>query len=105
SAASVFLFWVCLLFSRFKLPVLLLAAWNIIIYMLVGYAFWGLTALLFNVRESKRLFSLVGAGDIPAKMLGYLSVTLLVPFMGIRNLLWIPIIAFIVAFILIKRIR
>jgi len=104
SAASVLLFRLFLSFTGFKYPVFLLAAWNIVIYMLVGYAFWGLTSLLFNVRESKRLFSLVGAGDVPAKMMGYLSVYIIVPYTGSINLLWISIIFFLLAFIIIEKV-
>jgi hypothetical protein len=72
--------------------------------MLVGYAFWGLSSLMFNVRESKRVFSIVGAGDIPAKMIGYLSVSILVKFIGAVNLLWISIIAFLAALTYIRYI-
>jgi apolipoprotein N-acyltransferase len=84
SAFSILLFWVLLAFFPFKQLPLLIAGWYMLVYMLIGYAFWGLASVLFNVRESKRLFSIVGAGDIPAKMLGYFSVTALVPFIGVH---------------------
>jgi|GEM_PF-763024 len=83
--------------------VLFLSAWNSVVYMLVGYAFWGMTALIFNVRDSRRLFTLVGAGDIPAKMLGYLSVGLLVPYLGVWNLLWVSVVAFALAYYRVLR--
>lgn len=41
-----------------------------IIYLLINLEFWGLSALVFNVRQSKRLFSVIGSGDTPAKSLG-----------------------------------
>ncbi|WP_221392292.1 cyclic nucleotide-binding domain-containing protein [Dyadobacter sp. NIV53] len=41
-----------------------------IIYLLINLEFWGLSALVFDVRQSKRLFSVIGAGDMPAKALG-----------------------------------
>jgi ATP/ADP translocase len=41
-----------------------------VIYLLANLEFWGLSAILFDVRQSKRLFSIIGAGDMPAKMLG-----------------------------------
>ncbi|MCJ8165079.1 MFS transporter [Pontibacter sp. E15-1] len=103
SAVSLLVHWVTLtFFSSEGLP-LLLAVWNMVVYMLVGYAFWGMAAILFNVRESKRLFSIVGAGDIPAKMLGYFSVTALVPFIGVVNLLWVSILSFVVVLVLLRR--
>jgi len=47
----------------------------LILYQLIYYLrqtqFWGLTALSFNVLQSKRLFSVVSAGDLPAKFIGY----------------------------------
>jgi len=87
-----------------QLP-LIIAGWYMLIYMLVGYAFWGMASILFNVRESKRLFSIVGAGDIPAKMLGYFSVTALVPFIGVNNLLWVSIISFFAAWFLLNKFK
>jgi hypothetical protein len=41
-----------------------------IIYLLINLEFWGLSALAFDVRQSKRLFSVIGSGDMPAKALG-----------------------------------
>ncbi|MGI8638001.1 MAG: hypothetical protein ACR2KZ_21600, partial [Segetibacter sp.] len=105
SAGSILLFWLLLNFFQFKQLPLIIASWYMLIYMLVGYAFWGMASIIFNVRESKRLFSIVGAGDIPAKMLGYFSVTAVVPFIGINNLLWICIGSFIIAFFLLKRFQ
>ncbi|MFD3003289.1 NTP/NDP exchange transporter [Pontibacter toksunensis] len=103
SAVSVWLYWLCLTFFSFEWLPPLLGAWNMVVYMLVGYAFWGMTAIMFNVRESKRLFSIVGAGDIPAKMLGYFSVTALVPLIGVVNLLWVSVVAFGIAYVLLQR--
>ena len=41
-----------------------------IIYLLASLEFWGVSAVVFDVRQSKRLFSLISAGDMPAKALG-----------------------------------
>ena len=66
---------------------------NTIIYMLTGYAYWGLVSLLFNVRESRRVFSIVGSGDIPAKLIGYVAAPLLIPLIGLPNLVWVAILS------------
>ncbi|MCW3108516.1 MAG: hypothetical protein JWQ09_3022 [Segetibacter sp.] len=105
SAGSILLFWLLLNAFPFKQLPLIIASSYMLIYMLVGYAFWGMASIIFNVRESKRLFSIVGAGDIPAKMLGYFSVTAMVPFIGINNLLWVSIVSFLIAWILLKRFQ
>ncbi len=103
SASAVLLFWILLTFLDFHSLKLIISASYMIIYMLVGYAFWGMASIMFNIRESKRLFSIVGAGDIPAKMLGYFSVSALIHVMSIYNLLWVSIGSFIIAFLLMKR--
>ena len=46
-----------------------------LIYLLTNLEFWGLSALVFDVRQSKRLFSLISAGDLPAKALGAVLAT------------------------------
>ncbi|HPH85810.1 MAG TPA: MFS transporter [Ferruginibacter sp.] len=76
---------------------------SVLIYMITGYAFWGLVSLLFNVRESRRVFSIVGSGDIPAKLIGYIAGPLLIPFVGINNLLWLAVISLVTGFFLFSR--
>jgi hypothetical protein len=75
---------------------LFLASFNVI-YLLNNLEFWGLAALLFDVRQSKRLFGIISAGDIPAKMLGYIGAIFLVPFIGTENLLWVAAGALVVS--------
>src|SRR5215210_3577434 len=105
SGFSILFFWLLLTVLPIQQLPLIIAAWYMLLYMLVGYAFWGMASMLFNVRESKRLFSIVGAGDIPAKMLGYFSVTALVPFIGVNNLLWVSMLSFFVAWFLLKKFQ
>lgn len=40
------------------------------IYLLTNLEFWGVSALAFDVRQSKRLFSIISSGDMPAKAMG-----------------------------------
>jgi ATP:ADP antiporter, AAA family len=80
--------------------IFILLVWSILIYMATGYAFWGLVSLMFNVRESKRVFSVAGAGDIPAKLIGYLAAPVLIPFLGLTNLIWVSVISLATGFIL-----
>jgi ATP/ADP translocase len=75
-----------------------------IIYMLANLEFWGLTSLVFNIRQSKRLFGLIGSGDIPAKMLGYLAVSLLSKTVAPEDLLYVSVVAFLVAWIMLQRV-
>lgn len=85
------------------LPVLLFVGFRVI-YLLGNLEFWGLTALVFDVRQGKRLFGLISSGDVPAKLLGYLSVYLLVPHIGLPNLLIIAAFSFAGSYYFLKKI-
>ena len=104
SAVVLFFIWNGLLFGNEKIFIFILLIWSTLFYMISGYAFWGLVSLIFNIRESRRVFSVVGAGDIPAKLIGYLSAPLFISLVGLNNLLWLSIIALIIGFILFNRV-
>ena len=74
-----------------------------IVYLLSNLEFWGLSALVFDVRQGKRLFSLISAGDVPAKMLGYLCVALFTPHEK-DNLLIIAALAFTISYFILKNL-
>ncbi|OOY40328.1 hypothetical protein BOV90_04435 [Solemya velum gill symbiont] len=74
------------------------------IYLLANLEFWGLSATLFDVRQSKRLFGLISAGDVPAKLLGYLSASLFAPVIGIQNMLLIGTISFLLSVLVMNRV-
>jgi ATP:ADP antiporter, AAA family len=80
---------------------LFLAFFNVL-YLLNNLEFWGLSALLFDVRQSKRLFGIVSAGDVPAKMLGYLTAFVMVPYIGTANLLWVAAVLMSVSFLIFQ---
>ena len=41
-----------------------------VIYLLTNLEFWGVSAVVFDVRQSRRLFSVISSGDLPAKAAG-----------------------------------
>lgn len=102
SAISVFICWVFLELFDFRWLSIFLMIWGLVMYLLTTEAFWGMVAIRFNVREGKRLFSIVGAGDIPAKMLAYLSASVLVHVIGTANLLWVSIVCFMGVYFLFR---
>jgi ATP:ADP antiporter, AAA family len=65
----------------------IMMAWFYVLYMLDNLGFWGIAALIFDVRQSKRLFAVISSGDIPAKFVGYTLALLLVPYTGTENLM------------------
>lgn len=69
-----------------------------IIYLLINLEFWGLSALVFDVRQSKRLFSVIGSGDMPAKALGAVLAILIHSPSVLAILLAISLVFFALAF-------
>jgi hypothetical protein len=56
---------------------------------LTDLEYWAVAARLYDVQQSKRLFGLVGSGEVVARILGSFSVPLLVPLIGVENLIWL----------------
>ncbi|RYF74113.1 MAG: cyclic nucleotide-binding domain-containing protein, partial [Cytophagaceae bacterium] len=61
------------------------------IYLLTNLEFWAVSALVFDVRQSKRLFGVISSGDMPAKALGALLAALI---HGHGPLVWLLLLAF-----------
>ena len=91
-------------FGNMHVFVFVLLVWSSLFYMVTGYAYWGLVSQLFNVRESRRVFSVVGAGDIPAKLIGYVIAPLLMPVLGLVNLIWIAILSLVIAYVYYQQV-
>ncbi len=70
-----------------------------VIYLLGNLEFWGISALAFDVRQSKRLFSSIGSGDMPAKAIGAILAALIHSSAVLLILLAISLVAFFLAFL------
>ncbi|MBC7920105.1 MAG: cyclic nucleotide-binding domain-containing protein [Ferruginibacter sp.] len=68
-----------------------LMVWHRVMVLLTNSDFVRLSALLFDVRQSKRLLGVVGSGELPASVTGYLLASALVSSIGAPNLLWISV--------------
>ncbi|HMK03071.1 MAG TPA: hypothetical protein VK489_02725 [Ferruginibacter sp.] len=66
----------------------IMLAWFNVLYLMNSLQFWGMASLLFDVRQSKRLFAIISSGDIPAKFFGYTIASLVVVYTGTSNLLF-----------------
>ncbi len=91
AAVTLIVLWLGLTFGNKGDFIFALIVASVLLYMLTGYAFWGLVSLLFNVRESRRVFSIVGSGDIPAKLIGYIAAPLFIPLVGLTNVVWLAV--------------
>ncbi|GAA3918867.1 hypothetical protein GCM10022406_01790 [Hymenobacter algoricola] len=74
-----------------------------LIYLLTNLEFWGLSAVVFNVRQSRRLFGLVSAADLPAKALGALLAVFVHEYLDRYFLLIVAFSAFLLALYLQRR--
>ena len=86
-AASILLLWFASFYVSDDWFFYLVLAWFEVLYLLNNMEFWGIAALLFDLRQSKRLFAVISAGDIPAKFIGYTLAWVFVPYTGTQNLL------------------
>ncbi|MCL5130307.1 NTP/NDP exchange transporter [Algibacter sp. L4_22] len=66
--------------------------------------FWILANLVFNVREAKRLFGFIGAGAITGGIFGGYLTTILAPFIGNENLIFVAAFFLILCFPLLDKI-
>lgn len=71
-----------------KWPIMLIFIWLEVVTVMIGLEFWGLAGQIFNVRQGKRLFGLIGAGEVAAGILAGLSAGSIASFIGTQNLLW-----------------
>ncbi len=80
-------------------------AWFNVLYLLNSLEFWGIASLLFDARQSKRLFGVISAGDIPAKFIGYTLALFTVEYIGTINLVWAGVICMALSIPFLLRIK
>jgi HEAT repeat protein len=76
-----------------------LIVWHRVMSSYMSAGFIRLNLILFDVRQSKRLLGLISSMEVPANVLGYLLASLVVPFIGTLNLLWISAAALLLALV------
>lgn len=103
-AGSILLLWAVGFYIHADWYYYLVMAWFNVLYLINNMEFWGIAALLFDLRQSKRLFGVISAGDIPAKFIGYTLALVFVPYTGTQNLLIIGAICILASLTLFKGI-
>lgn len=104
-SASILFFRMELMLTNAPLFLFLMFSWYYVIYLLTNLEFWGIAALLFDIRQSKRLFGMIGAGDIPAKLIGYSAVPILVKFTQNENVLLISVVSILLSLVFYYRLN
>ncbi|TGD82600.1 cyclic nucleotide-binding domain-containing protein [Hymenobacter wooponensis] len=66
-----------------------------LIYLLTHLEFWGVSAVVFNVRQGRRLFSVISSGDLPAKALGALLAIFVHAQTDLRMLVLLALVAYL----------
>lgn len=73
-----------------------------IIYLLTNLEFWGVSAVVFDTRQSKRLFGVISSGDMPAKALGAILAALVHAHADVLRLLLVAFGAFLAALYVVQ---
>lgn len=74
-----------------------------IIYLLTNLEFWGVSAVVFDTRQSKRLFGVISSGDMPAKAIGAILAALVHAHADVLRLLLVAFGAFMAALYILQQ--
>ncbi|WP_080059382.1 cyclic nucleotide-binding domain-containing protein [Spirosoma aerolatum] len=73
-----------------------------VIYLLTNLEFWGVSAVVFDTRQSKRLFGVISSGDMPAKALGAILAALVHAHADVLRLLLVAFGAFMASLYVLR---
>jgi hypothetical protein len=63
--------------------------WVRVLVYITLVTFWGLAGKIFNIRQGKRIFGLIGIGEVISIIIGYFSVPLILRFLKAADLLFL----------------
>ncbi len=83
--------------------------WIRVLSYVILVSFWGLAGKLFNIRQGKRIFGLIGIGESVSIIIGYFSIPLFLEFLKAPDLLFLAslslLICLITVFFIINKFR
>lgn len=82
-----------------------LTIWVEVEWLIAGLVFWGLAERMFNIRDAKRLFGIIGAGEPAAVILGGAFLAVLPVLIGTENLVFVSAASVLLSILLIGAIR
>jgi len=92
----------------FDTPVLafIMFTWFRVLVFITLVTFWGLAGKLFDIRQGKRIFGLIGIGEVISTIIGYFSIPLLLHFFKTPDLLFLAsgslLLCLVVVFIILR---
>ncbi len=81
--------------------VFILYCWIRVFAYIHAVIFWGISAKLFNLRQGKRIYGLIGSGEVLSSIITFLSIPLILQVLKTEDLLIFANISLIFAFILV----
>ncbi|MGH7455512.1 MAG: MFS transporter, partial [bacterium] len=73
--------------------------WYRVLSVLTDLEYWAIAARLYDIRQSKRLYSLIGSGEVTARILGSFSVPFFVLWIGVGNLMLISVVGLVMCLV------
>jgi HEAT repeat protein len=75
-----------------------------VLSVLTDLEYWAVAGQLYDVRQAKRLFGLIGTGEVVARIAGSFAVPLLVLPLGVPNLFWLSAGALLLCLLLLLQV-
>jgi AAA family ATP:ADP antiporter len=90
--------------NQSKASAFALFVWYNIFLLLNGIGFWGIAAKIFNISQAKRLFGLIGSGEILARVISFLSVPLLLKVIKTSDLFYLSMAGLVICLFIMPMI-
>lgn len=78
-------------------PALAFSIWFEVLWVLTGLQFWSLAGRVFDIRQGKRLFALIGSGEVVAFMVIGIFGASIIGLFGVENLLLLAVLGVVVS--------
>ncbi len=69
--------------------IFIMYTWVRIVVYITLVTFWSIAGKIFNIRQGKRIFGLIGTGEVVSVMIGYFSIPLILNFLKASHLLFL----------------
>lgn len=99
------LLWAAYFAQQARWLTFVLLIWFRLLFSLVNLTYWSAAGQILTLQQAKRLFGLIGIGEVVAFIIGYASVPLFVELLGTANLLLLTILALALTQLILLQLR